>query len=98
MTTERSSTTGAGKPTAGPSHHSYTKDRGQLLRRLSRMEGQVRGVALADQMRGEIAAEPPCATCRVFLDTVADSPQDFVFSGCDGGCGTWSQVAPLTDG
>jgi DNA-binding FrmR family transcriptional regulator len=25
--------------------HSYTKDRAQLLRRLSRMEGQVRGVA-----------------------------------------------------
>lgn len=29
----------------GPSRHSYTKDRAQLLRRLSRMEGQVRGVA-----------------------------------------------------
>ena len=28
-----------------PSRHSYTKDRAQLLRRLSRMEGQVRGVA-----------------------------------------------------
>ncbi len=27
-----------------PSRHSYTKDRAQLLRRLSRMEGQVRGV------------------------------------------------------
>src|SRR3982751_1423218 len=25
--------------------HSYTKDRAQLLRRLSRMEGQIRGVA-----------------------------------------------------
>ncbi|MEP7378601.1 MAG: metal-sensitive transcriptional regulator [Chloroflexota bacterium] len=30
---------------AGPSRHSYTKDRAQLLRRLSRMEGQIRGVA-----------------------------------------------------
>ena len=30
---------------ATPSRHSYTKDRAQLLRRLSRMEGQVRGVA-----------------------------------------------------
>ena|SRR5215213_5628837 len=28
-----------------PSRHSYTKDRAQLLRRLSRMEGQIRGVA-----------------------------------------------------
>ncbi len=35
------------KPTTPetPSRHSYTKDRAQLLRRLSRMEGQVRGVA-----------------------------------------------------
>jgi DNA-binding FrmR family transcriptional regulator len=28
-----------------PSRHSYTKDRAQLLRRLSRMEGQVRGIS-----------------------------------------------------
>ncbi|HLB44004.1 MAG TPA: metal-sensitive transcriptional regulator, partial [Candidatus Limnocylindrales bacterium] len=28
-----------------PSRHSYTKDRAQMLRRLSRMEGQVRGIA-----------------------------------------------------
>ena len=32
-------------PPEPPSRHSYTKDRAQLLRRLSRMEGQVRGVA-----------------------------------------------------
>jgi DNA-binding FrmR family transcriptional regulator len=31
--------------TSGPSRHSYTKDRAQLLRRLARMEGQVRGIA-----------------------------------------------------
>jgi DNA-binding FrmR family transcriptional regulator len=30
---------------AAPSRHGYTKDRAQLLRRLSRMEGQVRGIA-----------------------------------------------------
>jgi len=29
----------------GPSRHSYSKDRAQLLRRLSRMEGQVRGIS-----------------------------------------------------
>ncbi len=29
----------------GPSRHSYTRDRAQLLRRLARMEGQVRGIA-----------------------------------------------------
>jgi len=38
-----------GQPTAGsdPDHfrHSYTKDRAGLVRRLSRMEGQVRGIA-----------------------------------------------------
>jgi DNA-binding FrmR family transcriptional regulator len=28
-----------------PSRHAYSKDRPQLLRRLSRMEGQVRGIA-----------------------------------------------------
>src|SRR5438477_3693297 len=28
-----------------PTRHAYTKDRAQLLRRLSRMEGQVRGIA-----------------------------------------------------
>lgn len=43
------STTRSGQATAGPSsqpsRHSYTRDRAQLLRRLSRMEGQIRGVA-----------------------------------------------------
>src|SRR6187551_974451 len=41
------STTKAATPATAdtPSRHSYTKDRAQLLRRLSRMEGQVRGVA-----------------------------------------------------
>jgi DNA-binding FrmR family transcriptional regulator len=43
MTAERTAPTA--KAAAGPSRHSYTKDRAQLLRRLSRMEGQVRGVA-----------------------------------------------------
>ena len=41
--TDTTAATGAGSTT--PSRHSYTKDRAQLLRRLSRMEGQVRGVA-----------------------------------------------------
>ena len=44
---------GHGPPTArrppppDPSHfrHSYSKDKAQLMRRLSRMEGQVRGIA-----------------------------------------------------
>lgn len=31
--------------TDAPSRHAYTKDRAQLLRRLSRMEGQVRGIS-----------------------------------------------------
>jgi len=34
-------------PPSDPSHfrHSYSKDKAQLIRRLSRMEGQVRGIA-----------------------------------------------------
>ena len=37
---------GASEPeTHGTFRHSYSKDRAQLLRRLSRLEGQVRGVA-----------------------------------------------------
>jgi DNA-binding FrmR family transcriptional regulator len=37
----------AGEPTAGEStfRHAYSHDRAQLLRRLSRIEGQVRGIA-----------------------------------------------------
>ena len=46
---DRRATAGAqrGPAAAGPSsfRHSYSKDRAQLLRRLSRLEGQVRGVA-----------------------------------------------------
>ena len=42
-------TTAQGRRTAAsePDHfrHSYSKDRAQLIRRLSRMEGQVRGIA-----------------------------------------------------
>ena len=38
---------GSGTPAAASDHfrHSYTKDKAQLVRRLSRMEGQVRGIA-----------------------------------------------------
>ncbi|CAN5737869.1 hypothetical protein BH23CHL7_BH23CHL7_03430 [soil metagenome] len=46
MTSERpSTTTRAPRQAATPSRKSYTKDRAQLLRRLSRMEGQVRGIS-----------------------------------------------------
>ena len=40
-------TTRRATPTPDPSHfrHSYAKDTAQLMRRLSRMEGQVRGIA-----------------------------------------------------
>lgn len=41
-------TTGARRPASGPTdhfRHSYTKDRATLVRRLARMEGQVRGIA-----------------------------------------------------
>lgn len=38
-------TSPAAETTEAPSRHAYTKDRAQLLRRLSRMEGQVRGIS-----------------------------------------------------
>jgi len=41
-------TTGARRPTSDAAdhfRHSYTKDRATLVRRLARMEGQVRGIA-----------------------------------------------------
>lgn len=41
----RATDPGAAGRTRSERGHSYTKDRAQLLRRLSRMEGQVRGVA-----------------------------------------------------
>lgn len=44
MSTTRSATSSSTQ-SGQPSRHSYTKDRAQLLRRLSRMEGQIRGVA-----------------------------------------------------
>jgi DNA-binding FrmR family transcriptional regulator len=44
VTTGTNRGTGAQAP-ARERGHSYTKDRAQLLRRLSRMEGQVRGIA-----------------------------------------------------
>src|SRR5688572_225344 len=44
MTTSRSGQS-ASAQSGQPSRHGYTRDRAQLLRRLSRMEGQIRGVA-----------------------------------------------------
>ena len=37
--------TGAHDPTGSAFRHSYSKDKAQLIRRLSRIEGQVRGIA-----------------------------------------------------
>ncbi|HWH37954.1 MAG TPA: metal-sensitive transcriptional regulator [Candidatus Limnocylindrales bacterium] len=45
MTSERQANPVRSAKPAEPSRKSYTKDRAQLLRRLSRMEGQVRGIS-----------------------------------------------------
>lgn len=45
MTTTRSTGSAAASGTELPSRHGYSRHRAQLLRRLSRMEGQVRGVS-----------------------------------------------------
>jgi DNA-binding FrmR family transcriptional regulator len=44
---DRPSVRSPGRKPAAPDHfrHSYSKDKAQLVRRLSRMEGQVRGIA-----------------------------------------------------
>ena len=48
MATADHATSGHGRAAEGGSdtfRHSYSKDKGQLIRRLSRIEGQVRGIA-----------------------------------------------------
>jgi DNA-binding FrmR family transcriptional regulator len=43
--TRAGGTAGGGTDAASTFRHSYSRDRAQLLRRLSRIEGQVRGIA-----------------------------------------------------
>jgi len=67
----------------GPSRHSYTKDRAQLLRRLSRMEGQARGIARMVE-RGDYCIDilQQTAALRAAVDAVSLLLMEDHVEGC----------------
>src|SRR4051812_38315235 len=67
----------------GPSRHSYTKDRAQLLRRLSRMEGQARGIAHMIE-RGDYCIDilQQTAALRAAVDAVSLLLMEDHVAGC----------------
>jgi CsoR family transcriptional regulator, copper-sensing transcriptional repressor len=88
MTTQRAASQPAGPPAkgaaaAGPSRHSYTKDRAQLLRRLSRMEGQARGIARMVE-RGDYCIDilQQTAALRAAVDAVSLMLMEDHVAGC----------------
>ena len=72
-------------PPADPSHfrHSYSKDKAQLVRRLSRMEGQVRGIARMIE-REEYCVDilQQTAALRAAVDAVSIMLLEDHVSGC----------------
>jgi len=73
------------EPTAAvePSRHSYSKDRAQLLRRLSRMEGQVRGVArMIEREEYCIDILQQTAALRAAVDAVSLMLMEDHVAGC----------------
>lgn len=67
----------------GPSRHSYTKDRAQLLRRLSRMEGQVRGISrMVDRDEYCIDILQQTAALRAAIDAVSLLLMEDHVAGC----------------
>ena len=70
-------------PPTAPSRHSYTKDRAQLLRRLSRMEGQVRGVArMIEREEYCIDILQQTAALRAAVDAVSLMLMEDHVAGC----------------
>jgi len=66
-----------------PTRHSYTKDRAQLLRRLSRMEGQVRGVArMVEREEYCIDILQQTAALRAAVDAVSLLLMEDHVAGC----------------
>ena len=80
MTSERSS---AGADDAPHFRPSYTRDRAQLLRRLSRMEGQVRGISRMIE-REEYCVDilQQTAALRAAVDAVAIMVLEDHVQGC----------------
>ncbi|HUR16857.1 MAG TPA: metal-sensitive transcriptional regulator [Candidatus Limnocylindrales bacterium] len=67
----------------GPTRHSYTKDRAQLLRRLSRMEGQVRGISrMIEREEYCIDILQQTAALRAAVDAVSLLLMEDHISGC----------------
>lgn len=83
---------------AGPSRHSYTKDRAQLLRRLSRMEGQVRGVARMIE-RDEYCIDilQQTAALRAAVDAVSLLLMEDHVAGCLATAVKTGEAAPYTE-
>lgn len=66
-----------------PSRHAYSKDRAQLLRRLSRMEGQVRGIArMIDREEYCIDILQQTAALRAAVDAVSLLLMEDHVAGC----------------
>ena len=76
-------TTPTNTASEGPSRHSYTKDRAQLLRRLSRMEGQARGIARMVE-RGDYCIDilQQTAALRAAVDAVSLMLMEDHVAGC----------------
>jgi DNA-binding FrmR family transcriptional regulator len=66
-----------------PSRHSYSRDRSQLLRRLSRLEGQVRGVArMIEREEYCIDILQQTAALRAAVDAVSLMLMEDHVAGC----------------
>ena len=81
-----------------PSRHSYSKDRAQLLRRLSRMEGQVRGIARMSA-RDESCLDllQPTAALRAAVDAVSLLVMEDHVAGCLATAVKTGQAAEYTE-
>jgi len=72
-------------PAPDPSHfrHSYSKDKAQLVRRLSRMEGQVRGIArMIEREEYCIDILQQTAALRAAVDSVSIMVLEDHVGGC----------------
>jgi DNA-binding FrmR family transcriptional regulator len=78
-----SPTTRLGEDDAATFRHSYAKDRAQLLRRLSRIEGQVRGIArMIDRDDYCIDILQQTAALRAAVDAVSLMVMEDHVAGC----------------
>lgn len=83
MSPSRTDTTPGSASGAAPSRHSYTKDRAQLLRRLSRMEGQVRGISkMVEREEYCIDILQQTAALRAAVDAVSLLLMEDHVAGC----------------